>query len=100
MGLDPLAAGALHGSEQAIALRIVSLSFGHSDLVALGSLDPAWRCNRGRSSRVIVHPPVTGSIEQLHGSRYGGRGLGGVLGLVLVVALVIWVLGGLHFNPA
>ena len=33
-------------------------------------------------------------------NRYGGRGLGGVLGLVLVAVLVIWLLGGLHFNPA
>ena len=28
-------------------------------------------------------------------SRYGGHGLGGVLGLVLVVAVVIWLVGGL-----
>ena len=28
-------------------------------------------------------------------SRYGGAGLGGVLGLVLVVAVVVWLVGGL-----
>lgn len=34
-----------------------------------------------------------------HG-RYGGRGLGGVLGLVIVSLLVIWLLGGLHGGGA
>ena len=29
-------------------------------------------------------------------SRYGGRGLGGVLGLVLIVIIVIWLVGGIH----
>ncbi len=29
-------------------------------------------------------------------SRYGGAGLGGVLGTVLVILVVIWLLGGLH----
>jgi len=29
-------------------------------------------------------------------SRYGGVGLGGVLGTVLVVFVVIWLLGGLR----
>ena len=29
-------------------------------------------------------------------SRYGGRGLGGVLGLVLMVVVVLWLVGGLH----
>lgn len=33
-------------------------------------------------------------------NRYGGRGLGGALGLVLVVFLAVWLLGGLHINPA
>jgi Protein of unknown function (DUF3309) len=33
-------------------------------------------------------------------NRYGGRGLGGVLGLVLVVLLAVWLFGGLHINPA
>jgi hypothetical protein len=28
-------------------------------------------------------------------STYGGAGLGGVLGLVLVVAVVVWLVGGL-----
>jgi hypothetical protein len=28
-------------------------------------------------------------------SRYGGTGLGGVLGLVLVIAVVVWLVGGL-----
>jgi uncharacterized protein DUF3309 len=32
--------------------------------------------------------------------RYGGRGIGGVLGLVLVVLLAVWLFGGLHLNPA
>jgi Protein of unknown function (DUF3309) len=27
-------------------------------------------------------------------SRYGGSGLGGVLGLILVVAVVVWLVGG------
>ena len=31
-------------------------------------------------------------------NRYGGRGLGGVLGLVLVVMLAVWLLGGLPIN--
>ncbi|MGA7386228.1 MAG: DUF3309 family protein [Methylocella sp.] len=31
-------------------------------------------------------------------SRYGGNGLGGVLGLVLVVAVVVWLVGGLHMG--
>jgi hypothetical protein len=33
-------------------------------------------------------------------SRYGGPGLGGVVGLVLVVCVVLWLFGGLHFNAA
>jgi uncharacterized membrane protein YccC len=33
-------------------------------------------------------------------SRYGGRGLGSVLGLVLVVLLAVWLLGGLQLNHA
>ena len=28
-------------------------------------------------------------------SRYGGTGLGGILGLVLVIAVVVWLVGGL-----
>jgi Protein of unknown function (DUF3309) len=32
-------------------------------------------------------------------NRYGGRGLGGVLGLVLVIMLAVWLFGGLHLNP-
>ncbi|MDR3536186.1 MAG: DUF3309 family protein [Acetobacteraceae bacterium] len=31
-------------------------------------------------------------------NRYGGRGVGGILGLVLVVFLVAWVLGGVQFG--
>jgi hypothetical protein len=30
-----------------------------------------------------------------HG-RYGGRGLGGILGLVLVILIILWLVGGLH----
>jgi hypothetical protein len=30
--------------------------------------------------------------------RYGGSGLGGVLGLVLIILLALWFLGGLHFQ--
>ncbi len=30
-------------------------------------------------------------------NRYGGRGLGGVLSLVLIVFLVLWLLGGVQF---
>jgi hypothetical protein len=33
-------------------------------------------------------------------NRYGGRGIGGVLGLVVVLLLAVWLLGGLHINPA
>jgi hypothetical protein len=32
-------------------------------------------------------------------SRYGGRGIGGALGLVLIILLVLWLVGGLHINP-
>lgn len=33
-------------------------------------------------------------------NRYGGRGLGGVLGLVIVVLVIVWLVGGLHgFGP-
>src|SRR4029077_5055704 len=28
--------------------------------------------------------------------RYGGRGLGGALGLVIVILLGVWVIGGFH----
>jgi hypothetical protein len=31
-------------------------------------------------------------------SRYGGTGLGGVLGLVLVIAIVVWLVGGLQMG--
>lgn len=30
--------------------------------------------------------------------RYGGSGLGSVLGLVLIILLALWFLGGLHFQ--
>jgi hypothetical protein len=33
-------------------------------------------------------------------SRYGASGLGGALGLVVVVLLAVWLLGGLHISPA
>jgi uncharacterized membrane protein YccC len=33
-------------------------------------------------------------------NRHGGRGLGGVLGLILIVLVVLWLFGGLHFNAA
>ncbi len=33
-------------------------------------------------------------------SRYGGSGLGGVLGLILVVVVALWLFGGLQINPA
>ena len=29
-------------------------------------------------------------------SRYGGAGLGGVLGTVLVVLVILWLVGGIH----
>jgi Protein of unknown function (DUF3309) len=32
-------------------------------------------------------------------NRYGGRGIGGGLGLVLLVLFVVWLLGGLHLGP-
>jgi hypothetical protein len=28
--------------------------------------------------------------------RYGGRGLGGALGLVLIIVLILWLLGGVR----
>ena len=31
-------------------------------------------------------------------SRYGGAGLGGILGLVLIVVVVVWLLGGLKLR--
>jgi len=31
-------------------------------------------------------------------SRYGGPGLGGALGLVLIILLALWFFGGLRFN--
>jgi hypothetical protein len=34
-----------------------------------------------------------------HG-RYGGAGLGGVFGLILVLLLVFWLVGGLPLNHA
>jgi hypothetical protein len=30
--------------------------------------------------------------------RYGGPGLGGALGLVLIIFLALWFFGGLRFN--
>jgi len=32
-------------------------------------------------------------------SRWGGPGLGGVLGIVLIVLVAIWLLGGLTVHP-
>ena len=31
-------------------------------------------------------------------SRYGGPGIGGALGLVLVIGLLIWFFGGVHIG--
>lgn len=33
-------------------------------------------------------------------NRYGGSGLVGALGLVLIVLVAVWLFGGLHINPA
>jgi hypothetical protein len=33
-------------------------------------------------------------------SRYGGAGLGGALGMVLVILVAVWLLGGLHLATA
>ena len=30
--------------------------------------------------------------------QYGGSGLGGALGLVLIILFVLWFFGGLHLN--
>jgi uncharacterized protein DUF3309 len=31
-------------------------------------------------------------------NRYGGRGVGGALGLVLIILLVLWLVGSLHID--
>lgn len=31
-------------------------------------------------------------------SRYGGSGIGGALGLVLIIVLALWFFGGPHLN--
>jgi hypothetical protein len=33
-------------------------------------------------------------------SRYGHTGLGGALGLVLIIVIVLWFVGGVHLNAA
>jgi hypothetical protein len=33
-------------------------------------------------------------------NRYGGSGLAGVVGLVVVVCAVLWLFGDLHLGPA
>ena len=32
-------------------------------------------------------------------NRFGGRGLGGAIGLVVVVLLALWLFGGLRLHP-
>jgi hypothetical protein len=50
---------------------------------------------------VIVLVLLLGGGGGYHGySRYGGTGLGGALGLVLIILSAVWLLGGLHINPA
>jgi len=83
-------------------------------------LEAATRCNCEQSEavrRANVAPPklnrgepvltillIVVLILMLGGggyygySLYGGRGLGGVLGLVLVIVLVVWLVGGLPIH--
>jgi hypothetical protein len=73
-------------------------------------LPVAWGESRGRALRsthggipmsliviIIILLLLFGGGGGYYAHRtYGGRGLGGVLGLVLIVILILWLVGGLH----
>jgi hypothetical protein len=59
----------------------------------------AGRWNMGTILIIVVVILLLGGGGGYYGyNRYGGRGLGGALGLVLVILLVIWFFGGVHLN--
>jgi|SRR5580692_5598973 hypothetical protein len=53
------------------------------------------RCDMSTILIILVLILLLGGGGYYGHSTYGGAGLGGVLGLVLVVALVVWLVGGL-----
>jgi hypothetical protein len=61
------------------------------------SLETCVPCERSgdTSSHILVLILLVGGGGCYGHSTYGGAGLGGVLGLVLVVAVVVWLVGGL-----
>ena len=56
------------------------------------------RCDISTILIILVLILLLGGGGYYGPSRYGGTRLGGVLGLVLVVAVVVWLVGGLHMG--
>jgi hypothetical protein len=56
------------------------------------------RCDMSTILIIVLLILLLGGGGYYGHSRYGGSGLGGVLGLVLVVAVVVWLVGGLHMG--
>jgi hypothetical protein len=61
--------------------------------------DPTRTCPMSTILIIVLLILLLGGGGGYYGyNRYGGPGLGGVLGLVLIVLLVVWLLGGVQFN--
>ena len=56
-----------------------------------------WENDMGMILLVVLIVLLLGGGGGYYGySRYGGAGIGGALGLVLVILVVLWLLGGVH----
>jgi Protein of unknown function (DUF3309) len=67
-------------------------------LTFLTVISQSIACSLGIILIVVVLVLLLGGGGHYGYSRYGGSGLGGALGLVLVVLLVLWFFGGLHLQ--
>jgi Protein of unknown function (DUF3309) len=56
------------------------------------------KCNMSTILIIVLLILLLGGGGYYGHSMYGGAGLGGVLGLVLTIAVVVWLIGGLRIG--